>query len=149
MSYGFLCATSRACHELSPAVMPGLVIAALVDARDARNVPGRRTYVSDAAWLADLGAHELVRASSCHRPRALPPPSKAQSAERARTGCGGARERSTREASRTAGPPEAARGRLPPVPLEGCEGVVRVPRRGRAARRPPEEWRGAAAVPPT
>ncbi len=28
-----------------------------------RNVPGRKTDVSDAAWLADLGAHGLVRAS--------------------------------------------------------------------------------------
>ena len=27
------------------------------------NVPGRRTDVSDAAWLADLGAHGLLRAS--------------------------------------------------------------------------------------
>lgn len=40
----------------------------LVDARDARNVPGRKTDVSDAAWLADLGAHGLVRASF------VPPP---------------------------------------------------------------------------
>jgi transposase len=36
----------------------------LVNARAARNVPGRKTDVSDAAWLADLGAHGLVRASS-------------------------------------------------------------------------------------
>jgi transposase len=35
----------------------------LVNARDARNVPGRKSDVSDAAWLADLGAHGLVRAS--------------------------------------------------------------------------------------
>lgn len=35
----------------------------LVNARDARNVPGRKTDVSDAGWLADLGAHGLVRAS--------------------------------------------------------------------------------------
>jgi transposase len=41
----------------------------LVNARDARNVPGRKTDVSDAAWLADLGAHGLVRASF------VPPPS--------------------------------------------------------------------------
>jgi transposase len=40
----------------------------LVNARDARNVPGRKTDVSDAAWLADLGAHGLVRASF------VPPP---------------------------------------------------------------------------
>jgi transposase len=35
----------------------------LVNAKAARNVPGRKTDVSDAAWLADLGAHGLVRAS--------------------------------------------------------------------------------------
>lgn len=35
----------------------------LVNAHEARNVPGRKTDVSDAAWLADLGAHGLVRAS--------------------------------------------------------------------------------------
>src|SRR3954454_19404506 len=35
----------------------------LVNAKAARNVPGRKTDVSDAAWLADLGAHGLIRAS--------------------------------------------------------------------------------------
>ena len=40
----------------------------LVNARDARNRPGRKTDVSDAAWLADLGAHGLLRASL------VPPP---------------------------------------------------------------------------
>ena len=29
----------------------------LVNASRVRNVPGRKTDVSDAAWLADLGAH--------------------------------------------------------------------------------------------
>lgn len=40
----------------------------LVNARDARNRPGRKTDVSDAAWLADLAAHGLLRASL------VPPP---------------------------------------------------------------------------
>ena len=40
----------------------------LVNPRDARNRPGRTTDVSDAAWLADLGAHGLLRASL------VPPP---------------------------------------------------------------------------
>jgi len=35
----------------------------LVNAHDAKNVPGRKTDVSDAAWLAQLGAHGLLRAS--------------------------------------------------------------------------------------
>src|SRR5215208_2476253 len=35
----------------------------LVNASRVRNVPGRKTDVSDAAWLADLGAHGLVTAS--------------------------------------------------------------------------------------
>ena len=30
---------------------------------EAKNLPGRKTDVSDAAWLAQLGAHGLVRAS--------------------------------------------------------------------------------------
>src|SRR5258705_1418222 len=40
----------------------------LVNAHDARNMPGRKTDVSDSAWLADLGAHGLLRASL------VPPP---------------------------------------------------------------------------
>ncbi|MGW6263498.1 IS110 family transposase, partial [Streptomyces sp. NPDC055085] len=35
----------------------------LVNAREVKNLPGRKTDVSDAAWLAQLGAHALVRAS--------------------------------------------------------------------------------------
>ncbi|KAF0959230.1 hypothetical protein MLGJGCBP_07664 [Rhodococcus sp. T7] len=40
----------------------------LVNAHDARNMPGRKSDVSDAAWLADLGAHGLLRGSL------VPPP---------------------------------------------------------------------------
>ena len=35
----------------------------LVNAHEAKNLPGRKTDVSDAAWLAELGAHGLLRAS--------------------------------------------------------------------------------------
>jgi transposase len=35
----------------------------LVNARQVKNLPGRKTDVSDAAWLAQLGAHGLVRGS--------------------------------------------------------------------------------------
>jgi transposase len=35
----------------------------LVNARQAKNLPGRKTDVSDAAWLAQLGAYGLLRAS--------------------------------------------------------------------------------------
>jgi transposase len=35
----------------------------LVNAASVRNLPGRKTDVSDAAWLADLGAHGLIKAS--------------------------------------------------------------------------------------
>ena len=35
----------------------------LANAQDVRNVPGRKSDVSDAAWLADLLAHGLVRSS--------------------------------------------------------------------------------------
>lgn len=35
----------------------------LVNARHAKNLPGRKTDISDAQWLAELGAHALVRGS--------------------------------------------------------------------------------------
>jgi len=35
----------------------------LVNATQARNIPGRKTDVSDATWLAELAAHGLLRAS--------------------------------------------------------------------------------------
>lgn len=35
----------------------------LVNAKAARNIPGRKTDVSDAAWLAQLAAHGLLQAS--------------------------------------------------------------------------------------
>lgn len=35
----------------------------LVNARHVKNLPGRKTDVSDATWLAQLGAHGLVRSS--------------------------------------------------------------------------------------
>jgi transposase len=37
--------------------------AMLVNARQVNNLPGRKSGVSDAAWLAQLGAHGLVRGS--------------------------------------------------------------------------------------
>ena len=40
----------------------------LANALEVKNVPGRKTDVSDATWLADLAAHGLVRASF------VPPP---------------------------------------------------------------------------
>jgi len=40
----------------------------LVNARHVKNMPGRKTDVSDAAWLAQLAAHGLVRGSL------VPPP---------------------------------------------------------------------------
>jgi transposase len=43
----------------------------LVNAREAKTVPGRKTDVADAEWLADLGAHGLVRASLCLRRRSV------------------------------------------------------------------------------
>ena len=35
----------------------------LVNARHVKNLPGRKTDVADATWLAQLGAHGLVRGS--------------------------------------------------------------------------------------
>ncbi len=39
--------------------LPGVEVM-LVNARQVRNMPGRKTDVTDAAWLAQLGAHGLV-----------------------------------------------------------------------------------------
>ena len=44
-------------------VLEGRFELVLANAQDVRNVPGRKTDVSDAAWLADLLAHGLVRSS--------------------------------------------------------------------------------------
>ena len=44
-------------------LMEGRLPVVLVNARQARNIPGRKTDVSDAAWLAQLAAHGLLRAS--------------------------------------------------------------------------------------
>jgi transposase len=41
----------------------------LVNLRHVKNLPGRKTDVSDAAWLAQLGTHGLVLARSCHPSR--------------------------------------------------------------------------------
>jgi transposase len=42
--------------------LPGAEVM-LVNARHVKNLPGRKTDVADATWLAQLGAHGLVRAS--------------------------------------------------------------------------------------
>jgi transposase len=41
----------------------------LVNARQARQIPGRKTDVADAVWLADLAAHGLLRGSFVPPPR--------------------------------------------------------------------------------
>ncbi|MBI4245996.1 MAG: transposase, partial [Candidatus Rokubacteria bacterium] len=44
-------------------VLEGRFKLVLANAQEVRNVPGRKSDVSDAAWLADLLAHGLVRSS--------------------------------------------------------------------------------------
>ena len=44
-------------------VLAGAFELVLANAMHVRNVPGRKTDVNDAAWLADLLAHGLIRAS--------------------------------------------------------------------------------------
>ena len=41
----------------------------LVNARHVKILPGRKTDVCDAAWLAELLEHGLLRGSLCPRPR--------------------------------------------------------------------------------
>ena len=43
----------------------------LVNARQVKNLPGRKSDVSDAAWLAQLGAHGLVRGSLVRQHRSV------------------------------------------------------------------------------
>ena len=64
----------------------------LVNASAVRNLPGRKTDVSDAAWLADLGAHGLVKGlSSCPPPpiRALRDLTRTRTRDHPRTAPGG------------------------------------------------------------
>lgn len=65
----------------------------LVNAHDAKNLPGRKTDVSDAAWLAQLAAHGLLRASF------VPPPPIRELRDLTPTRTASTRER-TREAQR-------------------------------------------------
>ncbi|HET9859630.1 MAG TPA: IS110 family transposase, partial [Nocardioidaceae bacterium] len=65
----------------------------LVNARHVKNIPGRKSDVSDAAWLAQLGAHGLVRGSF------VPPAPIRQLRDLTRTRTAITRERS-REAQR-------------------------------------------------
>ena len=44
-------------------LMEGRLPVMLVNAKQARNIPGRKTDVSDAAWLAQLASHGLLRSS--------------------------------------------------------------------------------------
>ncbi len=44
-------------------VLEGHFELVLANARDVRNVPGRKTDINDATWLADLMAHGLIRGS--------------------------------------------------------------------------------------
>ena len=65
----------------------------LVNAHAVKNIPGRKSDVCDAAWLADLGAHGLIRASL------VPPPPIRQLRDLTRARTVITRER-TREAQR-------------------------------------------------
>lgn len=44
-------------------LLEGQIELTLANAMEVRNVPGRKSDISDAAWLADLLAHGLIRAS--------------------------------------------------------------------------------------
>jgi len=67
--------------------LPGCEVM-LVNARHVKNVPGRKSDVNDATWLAQLGAHGLVRASF------VPPPPIRELRDLTRTRTAVTRERS-------------------------------------------------------
>jgi transposase len=72
--------------------LPGCEVM-LVNARHVKNVPGRKSDVNDATWLAQLGAHGLVRSSF------VPPPTIRELRDLTRTRTAVVRERS-REVTR-------------------------------------------------
>lgn len=72
--------------------LPGCEVQ-LVNARHVKNVPGRKSDVNDATWLAQLGAHGLVR------PSFVPPPPIRELRDLTRTRAAVVRERA-REVSR-------------------------------------------------
>jgi transposase len=47
----------------------GDLVLILANAAQVKNVPGRKTDVADASWLAELLAHGLVAPASCPSPR--------------------------------------------------------------------------------
>jgi len=51
------------------AVLEGSFELIVGNARHIRNVPGRKTDVKDAEWIADLVRHGLIAKASCRRPR--------------------------------------------------------------------------------
>ena len=66
----------------------------LVNARHVKNLPGRKTDVADATWLAQLGAHGLVRTSfvapePIRQLRDLTRARTAITRQRSRAGCSG------------------------------------------------------------
>ena len=81
----------------------------LVNARQVKNLPGRKSDVSDAAWLAQLGAHGLVRGSF------VPPAPIRELRDLTRTRTAMTRERGSGDP--TVG--EAARGRRHQAVLGG------------------------------
>ena len=91
----------------------------LVNAREAKNLPGRKTDVADATWLAQLGAHGLVRASF------VPPAPIRELRDLTRTRTAITRERS-REVQRLARPERKAQA-LEQQPASTAAGHVLEP----------------------
>ena len=92
----------------------------LVNARHAKNLPGRKTDVSDAQWLAELGAHGLVRASF------VPPEPIRELRDLTRARATFARER-TREIQRLEKLLEDALLTELPEEVSGLSGGIRTP----------------------
>ncbi len=85
----------------------------LVNAREAKTVPGRKSDVADAEWLADLGVHGLVRAWL------VPPPPIRELRDLTRTRATIARDRA-REVQRLEKPLEDAPIKLSRVVTDLC-----------------------------
>jgi transposase len=88
----------------------------LVNARHVKNLPGRKSDVSDAAWLAQLGAHGLVRGSF------VPPPPIRQLRDLTRARTAMTRERGREDPTVR----EAVGGRRDQIVLSGQRHHLRV-----------------------
>ena len=124
-------------------VLEGRFELVLANAQHIRNVPGRKTDVNDAMWIADLLAHGLIRAS-------FVPPAPDPGAARSDPHAQAAR---ARDLAAHAAHPEDARGRQHQAraacsPTSSARAAARCSTRSSPARPIPSGWPTSRRAPP-